>query len=221
MTRGELKSAVLDALNRQDLSAVADLWIMSTTTRINTLLRHRAMLKHKILEINSRTFLAPVDFIEAENVRLNRSPSGNIAQGSAAGALAYAPPAEITGAAAMASTACQLPQFYTMHGLQFELAPWRGPGPYQMDLWYYGKLTLGPTPDATNFFLNDYPHVYLNGVMTFGHRFLLEPDAALGYEALFGAEIQAINDSEAQAKIGSGPLIVPPRGQAIGRRRFR
>lgn len=222
MTRSDLKTAALDALNRQDLSAVADTWITSTTTRINTLLRHRSMLKHAVLEVTDAVFAAPPDFIEAESVRVNTSPAGGaIAPGTARGVLVYAPPSQITEMSALAQHEGCHPEFYTMHGLQFELAPWRDAGPYQIDLWYYAKLTLPVSDAATNFFLDEYPHVYLNGVMTFGHRFLLEPDAAMGYEALFGAEIQAINDSEGEAKIGQGPLIVPPRGRSIGGRRYR
>lgn len=219
MNRGELRTAALDALNRKSLTTVANTWITSATTRINTTLRHRAMLAHKVLPVTGRVFAAPADFIEAETARLNREPGGGeIVTGAPVGELVYAPPSEITGMAANASRASLAPKYFTTHGLQFELAPWRAEREYQMDLWYYRKLSLLNVDSATNFFLTEFPHVYLNAVMAFGHRFLLEHDTALGYEAIFGAEIQAINDAEAAAKHGNGPLIVRPPSRRIGGR---
>jgi hypothetical protein len=218
MTRAELRVSVLDALNRKDLSAVANVWVTSATTRVNTALRHRQMLKHKILAITSKVFATPADFIIAETVKINRDVSGGfITAGAGLGELLYCPPDELAQMASNAPNAGLLPEFYTTHGLQIELAPWRAAGDYQVDLWYYGKITLAPDDNATNFFLTDYPHVYLNACMAFGHRFLLEHDTALGYEALFGAEMQAINDSEALAKQGNGPLVLRPSRRMGGR----
>lgn len=219
MNRGELRAAALDALNRKSLTAVADMWITAATSKINTTLRHRKMLKHKVLPVTGRTFAAPVDFIEAETARLNKDPVGGaIIPGAPVGELTYAPASEIIGMAASVSRAEQSPQFFTTHGLQFELAPWRGVAEYQFDLWYYARLSLAKTDDASNFFMEEYPHVYLNAVMAAGHRFLLEHDTALGYEGLFAGDIQQINEAERNAKTGNGPLIVPPAGRRMGGR---
>lgn len=218
MNRGDLKAACLDALNRRDLDGAAELWITGTTRRINTELRHRDMLRHRVLAVTSNVTPAPDDFIEVETLKVNRDGgSGPIVPGQAGGGLLYAPPDRIAQMAAEQSPGIYSPGFYTTHGKQIELAPWRGDTSWQLDLWYYAKIILAPVPTATNWFLEEYPHVYLNGLMTFGHRFLLEPEAALGYEALFGSEITMINDSEKMAKHGNGPLIVAPKRRLGGR----
>lgn len=220
MTRGELRASVLDALNRKSLSAVADTWITATTTKINVILRHRRMLKHKVLPVTSNVIAAPLDFIEAETARVNKDPIGGpITPGASVGELLYAPPSEIIGMASHVDPSRRSPMYFTTHGMQFELAPWRGDtgGGFQFDLWYYAKIELSKTDDATNFFLEEFPHVYLNGVMAYGHRFLLEHDIALGYEGLFAADIDQINSAEKMAKFGNGPLVVTPARRMGGR----
>lgn len=220
MNRGELRTAVLDALNRKDLSAVANTWILSATTRISTVLRHRQMERHKVLAVQANAFPLPLDFIEAKSVRVNVDPgTGPIEPGAPRGALLYAPPDEISDLARQAVyDRLRGPQYFTTHGLQMELAPWANAGTYQIDLWYYAKLAALNADTDTNFFLTDYPHVYLNSCMAFGHRFMLEQDTAVGYEALMLQEIQAINDSEDMARVGRGALIVRPPRRRIGGR---
>lgn len=223
MTRAELRQAVADGLNRKDLmtSPITNGWIASATTRINTMLRHRAMMKHKIIAVQSHIFALPNDFLEAQSLAINRAVNGGtITPGAARGPLEYAPPAEIR---TMAADSLRMdnwcgPRWFTTHGLNMELAPWKDEREYQADLWYYGKIVLGAEDTATNFFLNDYPHVYINACMTYGHRFLLEHDTAMGYEQIFAAEIQAVNDAEENARIGRGPLIVRPPTRRLGGR---
>lgn len=225
MTRAELRQAVADGLNRKDLmsSPITNGWIASATTRINTMLRHRAMMKHKIIAVQSHIFALPPDFLEAQSVAINRDVSGGIiTPGAPRGPLEYAPPAEIR---TMAEDSLRRenwcgPRWFTTHGLNMELAPWKNDGQqnYQTDLWYYAKIVLPAADDATNFFLTDYPHVYINACMTYGHRFLLEHDTAMGYEQIFAAEIQAINDAEENARIGRGPLIMRPPTRRLGGR---
>lgn len=225
MTRAELRQAVADGLNRKDLiaSPITKGWIASATTRINTMLRHRAMMKHKIIAVDKPIFALPGDFLEAQSMSVNRDiPGGTIRPGAARGPLEYAPAAEIRTMASeslMRDDWCG-PRWFTTHGLNMEVAPWKNDGErsYQADLWYFAKIVLPDDDDATNFFLTDYPHVYINACMTYGHRFLLEPGMAMGYEQIFAAEIQAINDAEENARIGRGPLIMRPPTRRLGGR---
>lgn len=219
MARQDLRDALRGALVRQDLTdPVLDSWINSTTTRINTVLRHRRMIKHKVMDVTSRTFSTPSDFIEARNVRINSGDdSGSIDPGANRGELLYAPPSEIAEMAAASWVLNCGPRYFTMHGFDMELAPWRASASYQIEMWYYAELSLPPDILGTNFFLDKYPHIYLNGAITFAHRFELEEERALGYEALFLAEIQAINDAEKNAEVGNGPLIVRPNRRIGGR----
>lgn len=212
MNRGELRTAVLDALNRKDLSAVANTWITSATTRINTMLRHRQQMTHFTGVVTAGTFALPANFIEAHSVAVNTTG------GAARGPLQYVPPADLSTMAESAAYngANCTPAWFTVHGLNMELAPYRT-GTYNLDMWYFAKLAQFVTDTDTNFFLTDYPHVYLNACMAFGHRFMLEMDAAMGYEQLFAAEVLGINDAEENARIGRGPLIVRPTRRVGGR----
>jgi hypothetical protein len=216
MNKGELKSAVLDTLVRQDLSGrpIVDTWVQAATARLNQELLLNAQVARASLVSTGRLVELPADFISAKSVRVT-----NGAFGAVKGNLEYQPPEEINDMAviAMGGHVCGLPMFYTTIGQRMELAPWRAGSNFNIELWYYRLFPDLVTDEDTNFILNQYPQLYLNLTCSMGHQFLLENDNAMSREAMAMAEIQRLMMRKDAEKYGDGPLIVRPTRRIGGR----
>jgi hypothetical protein len=74
MTYAELKSAIADFLNRQDLTSVIPTFIQLAEASINRTVRHRRMLSRATATLTSQFTDLPDDFLEAKNIQLNSNP---------------------------------------------------------------------------------------------------------------------------------------------------
>lgn len=216
MNKGELKTAVLDTLVRQDLSGkpVVDMWVQAATARLNQELLLNAQVVRATQTVTERLIELPADFISAKSVRVTSS-----AFGAEQGNLEYQSPEEIVTMAAQAArgNVCGRPMYYTTIGQRMELAPWRAGATFNVEIWYYKLFPDLVTDDDTNFILAQYPQLYLNLTCAAGHQYLLEAEAAMGREALAMAEMQRLMARKEAEKYGDGPLIVRPSRRIGGR----
>jgi len=216
MNKGELKSAVLDTLVRQDMSGkpIVDSWVQAATTRLNQELLLNAQVVRATQTVTDRLIELPADFISAKSVRVTSS-----AFGAEQGNLEYQSPEEIVTMAAQAARGhvCGRPMYYTTIGQRLELAPWRAGAVFNVEIWYYRLFPDLVTDTDTNFVLTQYPQLYLNLTCSMGHQYLLENDNAMSREAMAMAEIQRLMARKDAEKYGDGPLIVRPSRRIGGR----
>jgi hypothetical protein len=195
-TRAGLKTAIIRATARADLSDDVDDWIVLFEKDINITLHRREMsiLATAATVADQRAYALPLDFGDAIELHLNTDPVRVLTPSEWARVVEYSDTGE--------------PREYAITANQFVL----GPIPdavYTLGLYYYQTVT--PLVDAgdTNWVLTNYPGVYYYGVLQQAAASGIGmPDAKQGWVMAYQDAFKKLkNDQVRERSFGGGPLL--------------
>ena len=175
-TYTELKTAVANWLDRDDLTDRIPEFIALAETRMNRVLRLRMMeAKYTASTVGAqRNYALPTGYLQMRNFQLNTSPITT---------LSYVSP-EIFDRLWGGSTG-GTPQFYTILANEIQLGPI--PASAQtMEMLFYKKITALSSTNLTEQMLTDNPDIYLYGALLEAEPFIMNDERvslwALGFE---------------------------------------
>ena len=175
-TYTELKTAVANWLDRDDLTDRIPEFIALAETRMNRVLRLRMMeAKYTASTVGAqRNYALPTGYLQMRNFQLNTSPITT---------LSYVSP-EIFDRLWGGSTG-GTPQFYTILANEIQLGPI--PASVQtMEMLFYKKITALSSTNLTEQMLTDNPDIYLYGALLEAEPFIMNDERvslwALGFE---------------------------------------
>jgi len=181
----ELKTAVANWLNRDDLTDRIPEFITLAEARFNRALRIRAMegLYTANTVKDQRNYNLPTNYLQMRSFRINQDPKI---------ALSYVTP-EIMNRV-WAGSEVGIPRAYTIMANDLFL----GPSPsaiYEMEMDYYRKFDPLSTSTTTNWVITNAPDLYLYGALLEAEPFIMN-DARTALWS--GAFYKAIEDIQLQ-----------------------
>lgn len=198
-TYGELKTAVANWLERNDLTARIPDFIALSESRINQELRTRENEKRVTASISTEYFDIPSNFIEMRNFQLNTDPIQK---------LDYVSPEQID--AFNSHALAGRPYSYTIHGTEFQLKPVPD-ATYTAEMTYWYELAAFSVDADTNTSLQKFPGLYLYGALIEASPFL-ENDAKIAtWKGLYDDLMAGINRRDKIGRYSGTKLFSKPR----------
>ena len=201
-TYSELKSAIADWLNRDDLTSVIPSFIELAEAELTRNLRHRKMIARADATINSEYTQTPTDWFQTQTLILETDPVTT---------LEYLPPEALTAKRA-ASTANGKPLFYTMIGTEIQVYPVPS-GDYTAEMVYYSKIPSLSDSETTNWLLTLAPDIYLYGSLLQSAPYLQDDNRLSVWNALYQKKIEDIYISDQRT---TGQTSVVMRAAVLG-----
>ena len=194
-TYAELKSAIGDWLNRDDLDAVIPNFISLAEAQFNRSLRHRKMVTRSDATVDTPYFAVPADWLENIRFQLNTDPITP---------LLYVTPEQAAEERLKYSVANQ-PLMFTMVGQQFQVIPPPNTN-YDAELLYYAKIPALSNSNTTNWLLSESPDIYLYGALVQSAPYLKEDDRVGTWAGLYQRFVDDMMLADERARIGSSKL---------------
>lgn len=194
-TYAELKTAVGEWLNRDDLDSVIPTFIALAEAQFNRNVRHRKMVVRADAELDTPYFAVPGDWLQTIRFQLNTNPVVP---------LLFVTPEQALEESQVYSAA-QQPLFYTMVGEQFQVVP-TPDGTYDAELLYYGKIPALSDTTTTNWLLTESPDLYLYGALLQSAPYLKEDERIGVWAGLYQKLFDDMMLADERARIGSSKL---------------
>ena len=191
-TYSELKTAVANWMNRDDLTDRIPEFIALAEARFNRILRVSAMegLYTADTVKAQRNYNLPPRYLQMRSLRLNRDPLV---------VLTYLSPEMMDRV--WAGSAVGIPKAYTIKANDIFL----GPAPssvYEMEMDYFRKVDALSTSTATNWVIINAPDVYLYGSLLEAEPFIMNDQRTALWSAAFYKAIEDIqlqNDKDSHS----------------------
>ena len=197
-TYAELKAAIADFLDRQDMTVVIPTLISAAEARISRDLSHWKQEKRVETAFNERYELVPNDMLEA--VSLQHSDGGRILM------MAASEMQERRGATENQSGK---PTNVRLTAGQFELYP-TPDEPYNVTLLYRGRVPALTDADPSNWLLTDAPDVLLFAALSLSAPYLKDDARLPVWAAFYQSAVDALNaEGESAKSIGTLRMGIP------------
>jgi hypothetical protein len=191
----QLKTAIADFLNRDDLAATVPTFIALAEADINRRLRHWQMEERATVTLSGRYAAIPADWIETTRFQVNSEGTRPLELISRA---------EMLDRRANARDASGLPEFYTMSAGEFEVFPTPDQS-YTADLLYTATVPALSDAAPTNWLLTAASDAYLYGALVHSAPYLQDDARASVWASFFQSAIDALNTASDDARYsGSG-----------------
>jgi hypothetical protein len=151
---GQLKTAVADWLNRDDLTSVIPTFIDLAHAKLNRRLRVREMIQRSTANVTSQYTKLPGGFLSMRNIQLNVSTPKS---------LEFLSVEQMDQERALGNVARE-PVYYTIIGDTIEVFP-SPDASYEIELAYYKTLPALSADADTNWLLTKAPDSYLYGAL--------------------------------------------------------
>lgn len=194
-TYAELKSAIADWLNRDDLDAVIPNFISLAEAHFNRTMRHRKMVTRSDATLDTPYFAVPADWLENIRFQLNTNPVTP---------LLYVTPEQAAEERQKYNASGQ-PLFFSMVGEQFQVVPSPDTS-YGAELLYYAKIPALSDANTTNWLLTESPDVYLYGSLVQSAPYLKEDERISVWAGLYQQFVDDMMLADERARIGSSKL---------------
>lgn len=201
-TYSELKSAIADWLNRDDLTSVIPNFIELAEAELTRNLRHRKMIVRADATIDSEYTQTPDDWFQTQTLILETDPITT---------LSYLTP-DALNEKRKSSSANGKPLFYTMIGTEIQVYPVPS-GDYTAELVYYAKIPALSDSQTTNWLLDFAPDIYLYGSLMQSAPYLQDDQRLSVWNALYA---QKISDIEISNERTTGQTSVKMRAAVLG-----
>ena len=191
-TYDELKTAIADTLNRDDLASSVPNFISLAEANMQRKIRHWRQEKRANAVIDSQYSAVPADFLEIIRFYItsgSTKPLELISQG------------ELLERKRRNLNTSGSPSFYALTAGELEVYPVPD-GAYDAELYYYSRVPALTSVDTTNWLLDYFPDVYLYGSLVHSAPYLKDDERIRVWAALFQEAIDAINASSEKAKFG-------------------
>lgn len=194
-TYSELKTAIANWLNRDDLTSVIPDFISLTEADLNRKVRHWRMEQRATAEFDARYTTLPTDFMESVRLHLDVDER----------------PVELLTPLALQqrrqgnSDTQGKPQFYAIIAGQIEV--WPTPdATYTGELYYYQRTDALSESNTSNWLLQYFPDAYLYGALVHSAPYLVDDQRTQTWAALYQSAINGINNNNEKAKFGGSGL---------------
>lgn len=191
-TYDELKAAVADFLNRDDLATSAATFISLAEAGMQRSLRHWRMEKRANAVIDTQYSAIPADFLQVIRFYITSGttrPLELISQ------------SELLERKANTSNTSGTPSYYAMTAGEIEVFPVPD-GEYDAELHYYSEVPALSASNPTNWVLEYFPDLYLYGALVHSAPYLKEDERTQVWAALYRSAIDAINEDSERGKFG-------------------
>ena len=198
-TYSELKTAVGNWLNRDDLTSVIPDFISLCEADLNRKLRHYKMIERVDATLDSRYIQVPADWLEtfrfnitdAATVRLDLIGAEDMLQKRELNR-------DTTG----------VPQFYAQIGDSIEVFPTPA-GEYPMQLAYYAEIPKLSDTTTFNWLLQSDPDLYLYGSLMQSAPYLLDDARMQTWASLYQNRLASLQKASDDTRFGgSGRRII-------------
>jgi hypothetical protein len=194
-TYAELKTAIANWLNRDDLTSVIPDFISLAEADFNRKLRHYKMVERVDATLDSRYVQLPADWIETIRFGITSNPTYRL---------------EIIGIEDMlqyreqnADTSGR-PKYYSHVGESIEVFP-TPDGEYAMQLAYYAQIPALSDSTTYNWLLQSDPDVYLYGALLQSAPYLLDDNRIPVWTALYQNGLASLQKASDDTRFsGSG-----------------
>jgi hypothetical protein len=191
-TYDELKSAVSDFLNRDDLNSVIPTFIALAEARMNREIRHWRMENRATAEVDGQYSALPSDFIEPIRLHLEGATYRTLESSSTLQVQMMRERNEDTNG---------VPRYYAITQGELELYP--SPNDtYSLEMNYYAKIPTLSASTVSNWLLEHHPDAYLYGTLVHSAPYLADDARTQVWAALYQSAIDAINMESRKAKDG-------------------
>lgn len=209
-TYSDLKTAVADFLNRQDLDSVIPTFIALAESQIHRDIRHWKMEKRATGELDSEYSKIPTDWVETIQMHVT---------GQGTSPVNFASRQTIADRRYKNEDTAGTPLYYCHADSSFEL--WPTPDEtYTIELLYYGKIPALSDSNADNWLLLDAPDVYLYGALIHSAPYLQEDERVAVWAQLYSAAVKRLNEQSEQSRMSGSGLTMKVRGLGGSQRRF-
>jgi hypothetical protein len=194
-TYAELKTAIANWLNRDDLAAVIPDFIALAEADMDRKVRHWRMEQRSTASIDARYTELPQGFMEAVRFHLDVDER----------------PVELLTPLALQqrrqgnSDTQGKPLYYSIIAGQIEVWPTPDAG-YTGELYYYSRTTPLDDSNASNWILQYFPDAYLYGALVHSAPYLVDDQRATVWASLYASAIDGINSNNDKAKFGGSGL---------------
>lgn len=191
-TYTELKTAIADFLNRDDLSSAVPTFISLAEADMQRRVRHWRMEKRSTAELDTQYSAIPADFVEVIRLYVTSNdtrPLELISQ------------AELLDRKAKRSNASGAPAYYALTAGELEIYPVPD-GTYDVELYYVSRIPALSDSNASNWMLEQYQDAYLYGSLVHSAPYLKDDARVTVWAALYQNAIDAINAESERSKFG-------------------
>ena len=191
-TYTELKTAIADFLNRDDLSSAVPTFISLAEADMQRRVRHWRMEKRSTAELDTQYSAIPADFVEVIRFYVTSNdtrPLELISQ------------AELLDRKAKRSNASGAPAYYALTAGELEIYPVPD-GTYDVELYYVSRIPALSDSNASNWMLEQYQDAYLYGSLVHSAPYLKDDARVTVWAALYQNAIDAINAESERSKFG-------------------
>jgi len=209
-TYSQLKTAVADFLNRDDLTSVIPTFISLAESQINRDVRNWKMEKRATAQLDTEYSKIPTDWLETIQLHI---------VGSGTSPIKLASRETIADKRYKNSDLSGRPLLYCHSDSSFELWPTPDEA-YTIELLYYGKLDALSDSNADNWLLLDAPDIYLYGTLIHSAPYLQEDARLAVWAQLYSAAVKRLNDQSEQSRMSGSGLTMKLRGLGGSQRRF-
>lgn len=193
-TFADLKSAVADFLNRDDLTAVIPTFVALAEADMNRKLRTIAQETRSTATLDAQYSGLPADWLETISLRIDGADQRMV----------LASVAEIADKRAWSSDAAGKPTHYAHVAGGLELYP-TPDDTYTAELVYHAKITALSTDGSTNWLLTSHPDAYLYGALMHSAPYLKDDPRIAVWVGLYAAALESINQASTDARFsGTG-----------------
>ena len=200
-TKGELKTAAANWLNRSDLTDRLDEFIELAEASLNRNLRTRDMLVRTTTTASAQYIGLPADFLEMQNIELtSTSPPKR---------LIYATSDRSDDIRWQKDNTTGTPIYYTIEGDAIQLMP-TPDADYTLQINYY-KTLPAMSDSGDNWLLVSHPDIYLYSVLMQASPYLMDPESAQVWDGLLARAMQELQMSDEASKYAGGTLNMKPK----------
>jgi hypothetical protein len=197
-TYSELKTAVANWLNRDDLTSNIPEFIALAEAAINDQVRHWRMEKRAETTLDAQFIGLPSDWLETVRFHINGNGTTDVR---------YVPRADMQKMRAANEDATGTPEYYSHNAGQVELYPTPDSN-YSADINYLAQVAALSDVNTTNWLLTNYPDVYLYGALIHSAPFLQEDERTQTWAAMYSSAVARANKASNKAVASGSGLKV-------------
>lgn len=194
-TFANLKTAIADHLNRDDLTSYIPDFITLAEAQMQRDLRHYQMEKRATATVDAQYNALPADFLQPLRVHMQGKHRP----------LQLMSSAEIQRYRDNTDATTGEPLYYAITGGEFEFAP-APDGEYTCEFYYIRTIPALSDSNTSNWLLSAGPDAYLYGALIHSAPFLRDDERIGVWAALYKSAVDGLQQSSDRARFGGGGL---------------
>jgi len=202
-TYSELKTAVADFLNRDDLNSAVENFVALGEANISRDIRHYLMESTSSLSVSSQYTSLPSDWLETIRV--------SVSTGSGDVPLQLLSRQQLAQIRADNDDSTGTPGYYSHRASTLEAYP-SPDSTYTVTLDYFAKVPALSDSNTTNWLLTRAPDVYLYASLLHTAPYLQEDARVPVWAQLYSAAVQNLNSESEAARMSGSGLVMNTRG---------